>query len=122
MCMYGNIIQTWISKKYIYSNLTKWLINNEIHIKQEYLSNKFDFTQSLMLLTNKNNTMISKFKSSNDQNWNCAKDKKWWYKVFNEIYEKFIHDTWNGLKHMQYMQPRKWKANFCKEGLNELWL
>jgi hypothetical protein len=122
MCMYGNIIQMWISKKKMYSNLTKWLINIEIHIKQEYLTNKFHFTQSLMLLTNKNNAMISKFKSSNHQNWKCAKDKKWWYKVFNEKYEKFIHDTWTGLEHMQYMQPRKWKTFFCKEGLNELWL
>jgi len=68
MCMYGNIIQMWVSFLKMYSNLTKWLINIEMHIKQEYLTNKFDFTQSLMLFTNKNNAMISKFKSSNHQN------------------------------------------------------
>lgn len=57
------------------------------------LTNKFDFTQSLMLLTNKNNAMISKFKSSNHQDWKMCKRQEMMVQSFQwEIWE--IH-SWH---------------------------
>jgi len=100
MCMYGNIIQMWISFLKMYSNLTKWLIDIEMHIKQEFWPTNLISHKVWCYLQIRTMPWFPNLNHQTTKIEKCAKDKKWWYKVFNEKYEKFIHDTWNGLEHM----------------------